>query len=105
MGWGTKSSNYPDVMVGCDPRDTHRLYLQYPKLIVEVAPESTERLDRTEKRMAYQTIAPLEEYFIISQDRVQVIALRRSNRWNPEAFTDPNQKVGFNSIGAPCPFR
>src|SRR5213080_331096 len=22
---------YPDVMVGCDPRDAHSLYLRYPK--------------------------------------------------------------------------
>src|SRR6266480_3588629 len=50
---------YPDVMVGCDPRDTHRLYLRYPNILVEVSSESTERLDRGEKRLAYQTIETL----------------------------------------------
>src|SRR2546423_15198774 len=51
---------YPDVMVGCDPRDTHRLYLCYPRILVEVSSKSTERLDRREKRWAYQTIETLE---------------------------------------------
>src|SRR6266446_4816259 len=52
---------YPDVMVGCDPRETHKLYLSFPKLLVEVSSESTERLDRREKKLAYQTIETLEE--------------------------------------------
>jgi len=49
---------YPDVMVGCDARDTHRLYLQYPKLLVEVSSESTERLDRHEKRLPINPLKP-----------------------------------------------
>src|SRR5437899_1180719 len=47
---------YPDVMIGCDARDTHRLFLRYPKVLVEVSSDSTERVDRREKRLAYQTI-------------------------------------------------
>src|SRR5258707_1226841 len=39
---------YPDVVVGCDPRDTHRHFLSFPKVIVEVLSPSTERLDRRE---------------------------------------------------------
>src|SRR3954467_4072955 len=37
---------YPDVMVGCDKRDIERLYLRYPRILVEVSSESTERIDR-----------------------------------------------------------
>jgi len=40
---------YADVMVGCDPRDTQRLFLRYPKVLVEVSSTSTERLDRRQK--------------------------------------------------------
>src|SRR5437762_13416432 len=47
---------YPDLTVGCDPRDPERLYLRYPRILVEVSSESTERLDRHEKWLAYQTI-------------------------------------------------
>src|SRR5258708_28293024 len=61
---------YPDVVVGCDPRDTHRHFLRFPKVIVEVASKSTERLDRREKRLSYQTLETLEEYVLVAQDRM-----------------------------------
>src|SRR5258708_28446220 len=57
---------YPGVMIGCDPRDTHKLYLRFPKVLVEVASESTQRLDRREKKAAYETIETLEEYAIVA---------------------------------------
>src|SRR5438067_7869868 len=55
---------YPDVMVGCDPRDTEALYLRYRRLLVEVSSPSTARPDLREKRWAYQAIETLEEYVI-----------------------------------------
>jgi len=89
---------YPDVMVGCDPRDKHHLYLQYPKLLVEVASESTQRLDRREKRLAYQTIETLEEYLIVSQDRAEGTIYRRSNQWRPEDFKALTAEIHLHSI-------
>jgi hypothetical protein len=41
---------YPDVMIGCDRRERDRLYLRYPKILVEVSSDSTDRIDRHEKR-------------------------------------------------------
>lgn len=84
---------YPDVMVGCDPRDTHRLYLQYPKLLVEVSSSSTERLDRREKRWAYQTIETLEVYMIVAQDRPEVTIFRKADSWAGETFQRMDQIV------------
>ena len=89
---------YPDVMVGCDPRDKHRLYLQYPKILVEVSSESTERLDRREKRWAYQSIESLEEYLIVAQDHVEVTVFRRAKNWTAEILKLPDQDVMLNSI-------
>jgi len=89
---------YPDVMVGCDSRDTHRLYLRYPKVLVEVSSESTERLDRGEKRLAYQTIEALEEYMIVAQDRPDVTIFRRANKWAPESVGGPGQSVSLKSV-------
>ncbi len=90
---------YPDLMVGCDQRDTHRLYLRYPRILIEVASESTERLDRHEKRSAYQTIETLEEYVIVAQDRIEVTVFRRANNWNAEVSTRPGDAVNLKSIG------
>ena|ERR1051325_296308 len=89
---------YPDVAVGCDPRDTHRYFLYFPRVIVEVLSSSTERLDRREKRWSYQSIETLEEYLLVAQDRVEATLFRRANRWRPEVFTDLKQIIPLKSL-------
>jgi Uma2 family endonuclease len=69
---------YPDVMVACRPEDNARYWREQPKLIVEVLSESTERVDTREKFFAYQTIADLEEYVVLEQDRRAATIYRRS---------------------------
>jgi Uma2 family endonuclease len=94
---------YPDLMVGCDPRDTERLYLRYPRILMEVSSESTERLDRHEKLSAYQTIESLEEYLIVAQVRMEVILFRRMNKWLPEVYNVRDQTVRLASINFALP--
>src|SRR6266508_990801 len=43
---------YPDLVVTCDPRDTHPRFIRRPKLLIEISSESTERIDRREKFFA-----------------------------------------------------
>lgn len=78
-----KSFYYPDVMVSCEPKDDHKYYLEQPLLIIEVLSESTERIDRREKLLAYQTISSLKEYVIVSQTEILVEVYRRDdqNKW------------------------
>ena len=92
---------YPDVMVGCDPRDTNRHFLQHPTLLVEVSSESTERLDRREKRLAYQTIEALQEYLIVAQERAEVTLFRRANQWIAETYTGIEKSLSVQSISFP----
>jgi Uma2 family endonuclease len=94
---------YPDVMVACDPRDTHRLFACYPRILVEVSSPSTERLDRREKRWAYQNIETLEEYLIVSQERLEATVFRRAENWVPEVFTGQDETVSLKSIGLALP--
>jgi|ERR1051325_5881203 Uma2 family endonuclease len=94
---------YPDVMVGCDSRDTHRLYLRYPKVLVEVSSESTERLDRGEKRLAYQSLETLEEYMIVAQDRPEATIFRRAIKWKPETISGLAQTVYLKSLDLALP--
>jgi len=94
---------YPDVMVGCDARDTERLYLRFPKLLVEVTSESTERVDRHEKRLAYQTVETLEEYVLVAQDRPEVTVFRRANNWRAEVFSRADEGVALRSIDLELP--
>jgi Uma2 family endonuclease len=94
---------HPDVMVGCDPRDTHRLFLSHPRILVEVSSTSTERLDRHEKRSAYQTIEKLEHYLIVAQDRVEATLFSRDNHWIAETFNRLEQTVPIKSLDLTLP--
>lgn len=76
---------YPDVMVTCDPRDHQAglLYVEHPKLIVEILINSTAAYDRGAKFAAYRQIAELEEYVLIDIDarRIEVFRRRPNNEW------------------------
>ena len=80
---------YPDVMVTCDPQDQQRYYKTHPCLIVEVLSPSTEKLDRREKRLNYQTLPSLQDYLLVRQDRAEVELYHRDNSgfWRPQHFT------------------
>lgn len=75
---------YPDVMVTCDPSDDAKYYKTEPTVLVEVLSPSTERLDRREKFLSYQSLPSLEEYVLVDQEQVKVTCFRRANEWKPE---------------------
>jgi len=79
---------YPDLLVSCDPGDRATYYRERPCLIVEVLSESTERLDRREKMLAYPAIPSLQEYVLVAQDVRRVEVYRRENDWAPEVYTE-----------------
>ena len=47
---------YPDVVVICDHDNADEYYTETPILIVEVLSDSTQRKDRTLKRLSYQAL-------------------------------------------------
>lgn len=66
---------YPDVTVVCDePRFEDDAFdtLINPKVIIEVLSASTEGYDRGEKSVRYRQLESLQEYVLISQDKVQI---------------------------------
>ncbi len=70
---------YPDVMVTCDDRDrSSSMVKHYPCLIVEVLSDSTEAFDRGDKFADYRQLESLQEYVLISQNRLQVEVFRRN---------------------------
>jgi Uma2 family endonuclease len=79
---------YPDLLLSCEPTDRETYFRQAPCLIVEVLSESTERIDRREKMLAYQTLPSLQEYLLVAQDDRQVEVYRRRNEWKPEIIND-----------------
>jgi Uma2 family endonuclease len=79
---------YPDLVLSCDPNDRATYFRERPCLIVEVLSEATERIDRREKLLAYQTIPSLREYLLVAQDQMRVETYRRGNDWRPEVITE-----------------
>lgn len=79
---------YPDLLLSCDPEDRADFFSQTPCLIIEVLSESTERIDRREKMLAYQTLSSLQEYVLVAQDDRQVEIYRRRNEWQPEIINE-----------------
>ncbi len=98
----TESYFYPDIVVVCgEPRAEDNIFdtLLNPTLIVEVLSTSTERYDTDEKFTHYRQIDSLQEYILISQDKVQVVQYRRHEpEWIPIEFQGLADVVPLISI-------
>lgn len=75
---------YPDLLLSCDPQDREPYFRRAPCLIVEVLSESTARIDRREKLLAYQGLPSLQTYLLVEQDARRVEVYRRANAWSVE---------------------
>lgn len=75
---------YPDLLLSCDPQDREAYFTRAPCLIVEVLSESTARIDRREKLLAYQGLSSLQTYLLVEQDAMRVELYRRANDWRVE---------------------
>lgn len=94
---------YPDLVVTCDKRDTHKRFVQHPRLIIEVLSESTERVDKREKFFAYTSIKSLEEYVLVSQQTKEVTVFRREDHWKAATYTGAKAKLVLKSLKANLP--
>ena len=104
---GGVSYFYPDVSVVCDtPRfeDDALDILTNPQVIIEVLSDSTESYDRGEKFARYRQLDSLQEYILISQDKVQVEHyLRQGGQWLLSEFGAREDILSLISIGAELP--
>lgn len=92
---------YPDLVVSCNDADEEEdEYVETrPSVLVEVPSSTTEQTDRREKRVAYQGIATLREYLLVSQDKREVSVYRRDgNDWLLDVL-GPGETTTLESIG------
>jgi Uma2 family endonuclease len=76
-----------------------------PTLIVEVLSPGTERLDRKEKRLAYQALASLMEYVLIAQDAPHITHfVRKGDIWVRSDYADTTASVSLPSVGCSLAF-
>jgi Uma2 family endonuclease len=91
---------YPDVMVNCDAAGQQEYYCDTPSVIVEVMSPSTERIDRREKRLAYELIPALHTYILVAQDRREVIIHRRQGEdWSTEMLPESGVALQIPELG------
>lgn len=88
---------YPDLQVSCQ-EENNRYFNTSPCLIIEVLSESTARIDRYEKLVAYKLIPTLQEYLLCAQDSPLVEIYRKRNEWRAEYFL-AGQSFTLDSIG------
>ncbi|HBE16740.1 MAG TPA: hypothetical protein DEG17_04480 [Cyanobacteria bacterium UBA11149] len=98
---------YPDVTVTCDERDRASLnedFIRYPRLVVEVLSPKTAAFDRGNKFADYRTLESLEEYVLISQERISVECFRRNaeGRWELYVYSNGDE-IHLASIDFRCP--
>jgi Uma2 family endonuclease len=89
----------PDLMVLCTPGPDEDVVLYDPCVVIEVTSRSTARLDRGEKRDAYQGVPSLRAYLIVDHRRRRV-----ERHWRDAAGAwQRDEIVGEGSVPAPCP--
>jgi Uma2 family endonuclease len=92
---------YPDVLVSCEENPENPYFRNAPILIIEVTSPSTETIDRREKLLFYQQISSVQEYVIVSQEKVAVEVHRRQpdGRWITYYFDRDDTEVELQSVG------
>ena len=100
---------YPDVVVVCgEPEfedDTFDTLLN-PIVIVEVLSPSTEAYDRGEKFTRYKHLASLQEYILVSQDKVSIEHHRRhGTQWMLSHYRALEEVLQLPAIGCELPLR
>ncbi|WP_198266413.1 Uma2 family endonuclease [sulfur-oxidizing endosymbiont of Gigantopelta aegis] len=95
---------YPDVMVvGAfnqeDEKDEKEndYYQTKPEIIFEVLSDSTEKYDKSEKRLSYFDIPSLKEYVLVKQNKCEVIVFERDNNWQSNYYF-LGDEIKFGSI-------
>lgn len=99
---------YPDVLIVCgpptfDPADPNSI--TNPRVVIEVLSPSTAGYDRGDKFRHYQRLPSVQEYVLVSQDRVQVERQVRQpdGSWNLTTFDDPSGELAFATIPVRVP--
>ena len=98
---------YPDVVVVCgEPRFEDNVFdtLLNPILIIEVLSPSTEAYDKGEKFRHYQELTSLQEYILVSQDRIRVEHYRLAKtQWVQTELHAIEDVLSLASIGCELP--
>ena len=95
---------YPDLFVRCAQERGDPYFKTDPVLIIEVLSPNTQRHDRGDKRLAYQSLPSLQEYILAAQDspRIEVLSRTAAGR-ETRVFASLDASLELSSIGLNLP--
>lgn len=96
---------YPDILVSCEENPESPYFRNEPILIIEITSPSTEKIDRHEKLLFYLQMPSVQEYVIVSQQKmaVEVHRCQPDGRWITYYFNESDDTVEFASIELTLP--
>ena len=98
----------PDVSVVCGEPETEsdtRILLN-PTLVVEVISPSSIHHDRVVKRDLYQSVASIQAYLIVAQDRMSAeLYTRGETGWDLRTFSQPDAELPLEALNCSLPLR
>jgi Uma2 family endonuclease len=102
------ASTYPDVLALCGEREFHdqrKDIICNPSLIVEVLSPSTEAHDRGDKFALYRRLPSLQDYLLISQERMaaELYTRQADGRWLMSEFNQEQQVIRLDSVDCEVP--
>jgi Uma2 family endonuclease len=90
---------YPDLFVRCARERGDPYFKADPVLIIEVLSPNTQRYDRGDKRLAYQSLPSLREYLLVSQELPHIERLQRVGAgWVSQCYAAPNDRLMLSAI-------
>jgi Uma2 family endonuclease len=92
---------YPDLSVSCDDRDrSTSQYITYPCLIIEVLSPATEAYDRGDKFAMYRQNPLLQDYLLVSAEKMAIDTYRKNDRGSWEIFNyRSGDTINLQSVG------
>ena len=96
---GAESYYQADLVVTCEPRERGRLWVEQPKVVVEVLSPSTAATDFERKLPDYRRIASLRHILLVDSERARVHHLTRDgDRW-VIGDVGPGERLRLDAIG------
>jgi Uma2 family endonuclease len=92
--------------VTCDDNNDVNAYdIKFPKVIVEVLSESTEKFDRGKKFQYYRTIPSLQEYILVSSQEYLIECFRRTKNdlWTLQTYEGLNAILRIENLAIDAP--
>jgi len=95
---------YPDLFVRCARERGDPYFKTDPVLVIEVLSPNTQRYDRGDKRLAYQSLPSLRDYVLVAQDEPRIEVFQRTpSGWERHLYSSLEDVLSLSSIGFTLP--